>query len=47
MEKSVIESVSFTYIGDDGQFNRFLKLVIQDHVSDELIPAEPTAKQKK
>lgn len=47
MEKSVIESVSFTYIGDDGQFNRFLKLVIQDHVSDELIPAEPEAKQEK
>ena len=47
MEKTVIESVSFTYIGDDGQFNRFLKLVIQDHVSDELIPAEPEAKQEK
>ena len=47
MEKSVIESVSFTYIGDDGQFNRFLKLVIQDQLSDELLPSEPEAKQEK
>ena len=47
MEKTVIESVSFTYIGDDGQFNQFLKLVIQDNVSDELIPAEPVAKHGK
>ena len=47
MEKTVIESVMYTYVGDDGQFNRFLKLVIQDQLSDELIPAEPATNQKK
>lgn len=51
MERSVIESVMYTYVGDDGQFNRFLKLVIQEYVSDEMIvpmPAEnETADQEK
>ena len=43
MERSVIESVMYTYVGDDGQFNRFLKSVIQEYVSDEMtapMPAE-------
>ena len=36
MERSVIESVMYTYVGDDGAFNRFLKSVIQEYVSDEM-----------
>ena len=51
MERSVIESVMYTYVGDDGQFNRFLKSVIQEYVSDEMtapMPAEnETADQEK
>ena len=51
MDRSVIESVMYTYVGDDGQFNRFLKSVIQEYVSDEMtapMPAEnETADQEK
>ena len=51
MEKSVIESVMYTYVGDDGAFNRFLKSVIQEYVSDEMTAPMPvengTASQEK
>ena len=51
MDRSVIESVMYTYVGDDGAFNRFLKSVIQESVSDEMtapMPAESeTADQEK
>lgn len=48
-ENTPIASVDFYYSGSDGQFNRFLKSVVRDYLSnDQISPEEetPTEQEK-
>lgn len=46
--KPRIESVSFDYVGEEKQFNEFLRALIRDYLSDGSIapPEKPNASEK-